>query len=364
MVLLTPEYAYSEEDACVDSEKLFSQTEDFNVNWMRLRTAQTSFSDITAQEIDLYENISNYLDDARFLSFARQSLKSEILKHDSSLLLDAIVSSDSETTIESSGLELSLENSVKAEQLQFKNLNYSHSLSLYDILPLSLKVSCIRDLYNSSSQTLEMKMKQLKKDIERDRLIINGINILGSEKGLVSVLNLLEQIFDTIMTNCGLPLLSVVIKEELSLAALSKLSRTHSGGISFQALRQLLDNSNDHVIIPLSDITPPLKLNVFMGHAPKLNNNDNVLNNSTPLEWGVQCHVRCESLFKVKNINDVMNDEEEDDTLASESSTVQVIYEDNISFKINLNNFTSEANDVNNIMEVEPDSGIIHLKFI
>jgi len=115
---------------------------------------------------------------------------------------------------------------------------------------------------------VEASMKQLKKDIERDRLLVNGTRIVGAESGLDSVLRRICEVCDEVHQECGLPKLGTEAKEYTVLSLLSKASRSHSGGIAFQAAQSLIDPTTA-MLVPQSAVTPPLKINIHLGAFPE-----------------------------------------------------------------------------------------------
>lgn len=120
---------------------------------------------------------------------------------------------------------------------------------------------------DAGSVRVEASMKQLKKDIERDRLLVNGIRIVGAELGLDTVLQKICDVCDQIHTECGIPILGNEVKEFAVLSLLSKASRSHSGGIAFQAVQSLIDPTVA-MLMPQSAVTPPLKINIHLGAFP------------------------------------------------------------------------------------------------
>lgn len=116
------------------------------------------------------------------------------------------------------------------------------------------------------------------------------------------------------------------------LSLLSKASRSHSGGIAFQAAQSLIDPSTA-MLMPQSAVAPPLKINIHLGAFPTLRseecanqvdretvseNESSSATNAQPRDkipnikttdgdigrrggkWGLVCKITAESIFKVQ----------------------------------------------------------------
>jgi hypothetical protein len=93
-------------------------------------------------------------------------------------------------------------------------------------------------------QSIEaIDIKQLKKDFERDRVIINGNRMMGAMTTFEGVIRQVEEIFDRNHLHCLLPSLSPGNKRNIALQVLKLASRTNSSGIAFEVLRQFLGKS-------------------------------------------------------------------------------------------------------------------------
>jgi hypothetical protein len=99
------------------------------------------------------------------------------------------------------------------------------------------------DLNNLNQSMTTINMKQLKKDFERDRVIINGNRMIGATTTFEGVIRQVEEILDRNHLNCLLTPLSPSNKRILALQVLKLASRTNSSGIAFEVLRQLLGKS-------------------------------------------------------------------------------------------------------------------------
>lgn len=104
-------------------------------------------------------------------------------------------------------------------------------------LPVTLPLP---SLSNASTPFSNISLKQLRKDFERDKVIINGNRIVGAASTFEGVLCEIEEILDRNVLNCMMPLLPSSIKRNLALQTLAIASRTNSSGIAFEALRNLV----------------------------------------------------------------------------------------------------------------------------
>jgi len=137
--------------------------------------------------------------------------------------------------------------------------------ALRDSLPLTITLP---SLQRNSAAVNAISMKQLTKDLERDRLIVNGQYVVGAEKGLAGIQDILlaaiEQAilsFDGETRGVGKAALNALV-----LQTLAKASRTNSGGSSFLALQPLLAPGEQ--AMPLSDLATPLGVRVSVAALP------------------------------------------------------------------------------------------------
>ena len=108
---------------------------------------------------------------------------------------------------------------------------------LLSFLPLTLPLS---SLSNASTPFSNISLKQLRKDFERDKVIINGNRIVGAASTFEGVLCEIEEILDRNALNCMMPLLPSSVKRNVALQTLALASRTNSSGMAFEALRDLV----------------------------------------------------------------------------------------------------------------------------
>jgi hypothetical protein len=263
---------YSVEDLEFDCDLLMSETEDINLNWMNV--VFTKRRNQTKEETALNNAVDSHAKTMRYLSFAKSVIEVEMDK-------------------------LSIKEIETEDLPQVTN----SQLTLSDI-PLSFTVRDIQgiDAMIAKHETQESRMRQLKKDVERDVLLMNGVRVSGAEKGLDSVLRLISDICDQIMKECDLKLLGDETKNVLSETILSVASRTHSGGITFQALHSMIDSS-ESMLIPQSAAARPIRVQISVGSFPTVYYNSSLLqvDSGSGQKWGVVCQVTCESVFQVQN---------------------------------------------------------------
>lgn len=110
------------------------------------------------------------------------------------------------------------------------SLLHTHDASVFiSSLPVSIPSS-------SEGEKCVLSMKQLRRDIERDVIVINGVKMLGSA-GLEAVVEDIGKAVDYAFSSSQRVTLSDESKRAFSLACLGKAARTNSGGQSFQALQ-------------------------------------------------------------------------------------------------------------------------------
>lgn len=217
------------------------------------------------------------------------------------------------------------------------------------IFPMTIPVSKIilneieKAHLHSLSNNFEAKVKQLKKDIERDKLLVNNERLIGAVMGLGGIVDKLSCIIDEILENCSLPALLPEIKERFVYALLLKASRTHSGSMVFNALRTLVNLENT-LILPQSSVAPPIRIQIMISSL----RNPNQLE----VQWGLVGKICCDFVYLVQKRADVEVREESAPSQSSLSldaigeykvvehlltnQSLGLTFEDCVSFPINL----------------------------
>jgi hypothetical protein len=314
---------YSEDDLELDCEVFLSETEDINNNWLG------DFVLVTKRE-----------ENQRSLKRHNEVLSSFNTHTKSIRLLNCI----------NSALQIELENAVllSVDSLQSgennKNITDENRLWSLSNLPVTRSVNNIPniDTMIAKNDKPEEVMRQLKKDIERDTLLINGLRVCGAQVGLSDALKQVGAIVGQLMSECSLPALPSTMSDTLSKVILNKASRTHAGGITFQALQSMID-ANTQMLIPQSSSAVPLNVQIAIGAFPTVfdanihhNHNNNNSRNSDNIDiiadyvavnhrlkyWGVVCCIECESVFHVNNRDTpTLNFNSDCDEVVSPSST-------------------------------------------
>eukprot|EP01036_Dinobryon_divergens_P040731 gene40731-53890_t len=236
-------------------------------------------------DIELISHIRNHFETSRLLQFSTNCLNSELC---------ALSSPNRQQLVDN--------------DLQFNKFDFPIPLGGFLLsLPKTFIVSEIFDTANSSSK--DSSIKQLQRDIERDKITINGIRITGADGGLDGVLQYLGSILNRLLRQCGLPELTASARDTLSYIILRKVSRTNSGGTTFQALQTLLDTTQT-MIAPMSTMAKPLKIHISLDSFQDSNqfcltNNANNKNGRIQHEWGIRCHVEGSTVFRLSSNDDM-----------------------------------------------------------
>ena len=263
---------YTDEDAINDSKLLITENVDFDMNWIGvelLRTNDSVTNTATQNAVHkedglLLKAISSHLKNLRYLKFAAETLGAELSNQNESLdIYFKANNSDrkNDTLCDVDHDSLCISHSVYLDVDRISPFTVS--------LPSKVSVSKIQGIERmlQRDESLEAKEKQLKKDIERDRILLNGVRISGSETGIDAIYTRIGQICDTVLQECSLPTLGEPLKAEFAHIVLSKASRTHSGGITFQAVQAIIDPLKS-MLLPQSNITPPIRIKVSVGSFP------------------------------------------------------------------------------------------------
>lgn len=206
--------------------------------------------------------------------------------------------------------------------------------------PWIVPLSEIRTRHAMENTSREARLRQLKKDVERDRFLLNSRRVIGAAVGLTGVLEEMSTTFDSLLREKALPLLPSHIVEELSFEILFKSSRTHSGALAFYALQNLID-CNSLMLLPQSSITPPIKIKVSLDSIPSSSRHKQG-------EWGIVAKITCEFIYAVQPRDEMSLSEDpnkfggthrqETDSLSSflVNRSINISFEDYVYLPINL----------------------------
>jgi len=162
--------------------------------------------------------IHRHLKNIRHCKFMKEVLDSEIQKS-----ISGIMTSDETDSIVSQGNThtIVIQKTMHDELLRSK-FSQANKIPLVDIPEVELMITDCSDL--------DTTLKQLRKDLERDRLLVNSIRVVGATLGLSGIMQLVGDVCNKILLECGLPRLSEGMRDHVVLAVLGKAARSHSGG--------------------------------------------------------------------------------------------------------------------------------------
>ena len=266
---------YTDEDAINDSKLLITENIDFDMNWIGVELLRTNScaadnnnarveQKVHKEDGSLLKAISSHLKNLRYLKFSKEAVGTELSNQSESL------------DIFCAKTKISRSSDFRDEFRDLKSLCLPHSVHLDDHsspftvnLPSKVSVADIEGIERmlQRDESLEAKEKQLKKDVERDRILLNGVRISGSEAGIDAIYNQIGKICDAVLQESSLPILDESLKAQFTHIVLGKSSRTHSGGITFQAVQAIIDPLKS-MLLPQSNITPPIHIKVSVGNFP------------------------------------------------------------------------------------------------
>ena len=171
------------------------------------------------------------------------------------------------------------------------------SLSLYKYERFSImmeKLPIIIDLklheyLNTNMSLADSSLKQLILDIGRDKIIVNGYNIIGSEEGLDGCIKKISYIIDILTNEMNIETINDSIKEEISIKILKLASRTNSGGVAYQTLSHII-NTEINLITPISNLARPLIIKLSIGSFRDKNGYKTI---------GLECNVLTSYFFNI-----------------------------------------------------------------
>ena len=199
---------------------------------------------------------------------------------------------------EMSFIEKNQVNSSNVAQNHVYSENHKRDME-FKVLAQNLPIEVITSDVPVSSKVVESKRdsstKQLKRDIERDKIVINGMSIIGADGGIDNIIVKIGNTIDNMLSQCNLPVLSTTSREDLSYKLLSTVCRTNSGGITFQILQSMLNSES--ILIPLSNMAKPLRIRISLDKIP-----DN--HSHSIVRWGICCHLTAQTSFRVASRSD------------------------------------------------------------
>ncbi len=274
--------AYSEADAEYDSDLLFAEYEDFGAHWCSsskgLDLSRSAFSDgeSSLEDVDLYGRLHTYMSQVRFFDFAKTSLRAERESHCCS-------------HPDSSPVGVTMAQKAPIE------------------VPCTMRVRDITDIESilGKEESLDAKLRQLKKDVQRDRLVVNGIHVDGAEITLESVIYKVGSICDSMLSECKLRTLSPQVSNSFVTKLLLKASRSNAGGVSYQGIRQL-HPAQSSIVIPIASVTSPIRIRITVGtfgELPIIRYNKDM--HALRLRWGLIGEVECLSVFEVREESEI-----------------------------------------------------------
>lgn len=307
---------YSEEDSSIDADLILEQLYDINSAWTNVNyryvRSQTDTGNVNQESDIICHHYAKFAETLRYVNFSAQTDTLAIQKLsnlDVSYLND--FTSDQEETIPTS---------VSLKGFKFSELPFK----------CSLDDSRLGNLPVASSH--DASFKQLRRDIERDKLIINSNLIVGADGGIEKVLSTFREICEKLLEEVNLPLSDLMAKSlrDYAIACLGLASRTNSGGIAFHTLQSVIE-SNQISLVPLSSQAPPLLLRIYA--TPFI---DSIDGSWTPR---FKCVVESSTVFKILYMMMItMDDENENESFASEESNetpdivLKVTYKDSIDY--------------------------------
>jgi hypothetical protein len=291
------EVNYSEKDAEFDSQLLLREIENVGDCWLGNSINDKNAITMTENHKRSFRLVLEHLRNVRVAKFSREALAAEFnhLQQKDDLEPEALHT-----------------NTDFSEH--FKTANTIAAIKIPDVERMASKIADVT--LTTYSTTNNEAMKQLRKDIERDKILVNGVRFVGAEQGMERILRSMCSISDSIMNECTLRPVPHIANEAMAVSLLSKACRSHSGGIAFQAAHSLIDPSIA-MLIPQSAVAPPLRIDYYLGALPRLMSADSHGIGSDTVygatKWGLVGKVSIESIFKVQlfdapTINDGYDD--------------------------------------------------------
>lgn len=308
--------AIIEDDIENDTQLWLREEVDFSNFFINKAVSNGAYDDDDLmQEVEL--SVQKHFEKLRFAQFSAASLEGELIRCHH---------------LQSEKLIYPEKINFATEPNQFVDLKSSGKITFPFIIPLSEIIS-----QNSpENSSVEARLRQLKKDLERDKFLINNNRVIGAGLGMSGILDILSAIYDHLTTEESLPLLQNPLKEDLSHEILFKASRTHSGALVYHALQNLID-SDSSMLLPNSSVVPPIKINISLD---KINHHS-----LTKGQWGIVAKISSEFIYSIQKKEDFSPDLPNRETERNENfkfgslytcQSIHMLYEDIVSCPINL----------------------------
>jgi hypothetical protein len=231
--------AYTLEDAENDSY-LMVQNEDISKASVEVGKA--------IEEKELSDTIDHFLQDGRFLAFAFEVINAEAAALSQALQLPSF-----------SGDPSSRQARARKKREAKKAVELSN---IRASLPIIISATSLQDAQMFVTTSKDTSLKQLQRDVERDRYLVNGQLLVGADGGLDGVLANVAKVMNTVVTECDLKRLDKSITDKMCISLLKKASRTNSGGLAYSALQTIVGPDSGFIIVPESQMAPPLLVRV------------------------------------------------------------------------------------------------------
>lgn len=154
-------------------------------------------------------------------------------------------------------------------------------------VPLCYRCSDLsQGIGGSENTSKDSSLKQLKRDLERDKVSINGHRISGSEVGMDGIVKIMETKIMDILRVGQLPPIEKAVLKSLVMEILRKGSRTNSGYLCYENIQQMIDETKA-MLVPLSTLAKPIAITLSIGCL------------SETSHWGLLCSTSCLTFFHI-----------------------------------------------------------------
>jgi hypothetical protein len=247
--------------------------EDFTADCDKMRAFEDVGIDyLGGFDVDQDVLLKNYLKTQRFLRFADEALEKELVRGD------------------------------PATQQSEPNISHQPVASIsefLDCMPLEYVAEDVPGIerYNASSSS-STTFSQEKKDIERDKYLLNGVFFVGGPSSDISeFMSMLGTTIDKVLAEAKVIEFSHIRKRFIINSVVRNVCRTHCGGVSYAVLQHAcLLCSQEHAIVPLSSEVSPIKLRVSIGGLQDLKESHN---------WGLRIDVEADSFYALKDLRNL-----------------------------------------------------------
>lgn len=219
----------------------------------------------------LQRKLSGYIHHLRYLDAVENILDTEVQKvNRQQMKTQDVMTKSKSNRDESNRTDVSLE-SMLLQKSKDKGADDKLNLNEHACFPQTVNLSQLskdptqsRLLSGITCMSEGVNDKQLKKDVERDTLVVNGVKMVGANIGIEGLYAQMERDTTALLAECNLPSTTTLLQRFVHTCGLQHVTRSNSGVVAFQIL-QALSQDVTTILLPVSEKQYPLRIDCRIG---------------------------------------------------------------------------------------------------